>query len=294
MKKSTLATTLLTLGVFFWGWSFVFVKESVDRIDVFSFIMMRFLLAAVVMAFVANKRFLKINREVVGKGIVAGAVLSFSFIAQTIGIQITSASNAAFITGLTVIVVPIIVTFLDRKPPKASKIAAIIIAFVGLGLLTLKNGLHIGSGDIWLLFCAVGFATHLVMMNRFIGGVDSLVFTTIQLFTISVVSGITGFCINGALQPPDGIVVWRAVFFCGVFASAFIYTVQSHYQKHISEIKTAIIFALEPLFAAFAAWIYLSEILTARAMTGGAMIIIGAILVDVEFSRRKDVKEKSE
>jgi len=283
VNKSTLSTTLLTLGVFFWGWSFVFIKESLNGTDVFSFIFSRFLLASVILAAVSLKRFRHCGRTLLWKAAVAGSVLAFSFIAQTLGIQYTSASNAAFITGLCVVLVPIIVTVLDRKPPGPVKIAAIATAFAGLGLLTLKDGFRIGTGDLWLLACALGFAVHLVMMNRFITGLDTLPFTAVQLFVISAVAGTVGLLKNGAVVPPGDAVVWRGVIFCAVFASAYVYAVQSHFQRYISEIKAAIIFALEPLFAAFAAYVYLGEQLTARAALGGAMILVGAILVDVKF-----------
>lgn len=298
MLISTTATILLTLGVFFWGCSFVAVKEALNYTDVFTFIFLRFIVAGLILAVVSFKKFSNCNLKVISKAIVSGGVLAFSFIAQTIGIRETSPSNAAFITGLSVVLVPIIVTGLDRKPPGILKITAVVIAFVGLGLLTLKEGFALRTGDIWLLICAVGFAIHIVMMNRYVNDVDSMIFSTLQLLVIAVVAG-AGILANNYLGSPlhaptedktsASHVLLISVVFCAVFASAYVYTVQTHYQRYISEFKAAIIIALEPLFAAIAAYFYYSELLSARALTGGAMILIGAILVDINIK----LKEKS-
>lgn len=294
MKISTTSTLLLALGVFFWGCSFVAVKEGLDHADVFTFIFLRFSVGGAILATLSLKQLLKCDVKVLTKSFVSGGVLAVSFVAQTIGIRETSPSNAAFITGLSVVLVPIMVTVMDRKPPGVFKVSAVIIAFIGLGLLTLKDGFSLRAGDVWLLFCAVGFAIHIVMMNRYVTDVDSMAFSTLQLLVIAALAGacvifnnhVAGQSTVALLsQSVSSRVLVGSVLFCAVFASAYVYTVQTHFQRYISEFKAAIIIALEPLFAAIAAYAYYGELLTPRAMAGGAMILIGAILVDINIKR---------
>ncbi len=289
-KNQCAPTILLLIGVFFWGVTFVLIKESLETIDAFSFIAFRFFIAVLILFVIFFRRFSDINLEIIKKGVIIGYVLGISFIFQTIGIKYTTASNAAFITGLCVVIVPIYVAFIDRKLPGLIQILSIIAAFIGLGLLTLKDGYSVNRGDLWALLCAFTFAAHILMVGRMINHIDAALFSIVQLLTVGVVSCAAGLVVNGNISVPENPAVWRSIIFCAVFGSAYVLTVQAQYQKYISEVKAAMIYATEPVFAAVVACIYLGEIITVRIAAGGILIFAAMLVTDVSRDKSRHAK----
>ncbi|MEF8848862.1 MAG: DMT family transporter [Candidatus Thermoplasmatota archaeon] len=287
-KKENTATLFLLLGVFFWGTTFVFIKEAVGIIDVFSFNSIRFFISSIFLSVIFIKRFKNFNYDILKKGFVIGLVLAFSFIFQTIGIRYTSVSNAAFITGLNVVFVLIFVSFLDKTVPDFKNILAVLLAFIGLSLLTLNVSSEINIGDLWVLTSAVLFGVHLIMISRVIGDIDVPSFTITQLFTVGTVTGILGFIFNGEIIFSDNLLVWRAILFCGILATAYTFIVQASLQRYLSEVKAAIIFSFEPIFAALIAFIYLGEILSLRQLFGGFLILLAMFIAKSKIESGKE------
>lgn len=285
--KTGVSTAYLLLGVVFWGGSFSFIKESVAAFDIFSFVSIRFLIASVVVALIFIRRFRNYNLDTFRKGVLLGVILGFSFVFQTLGIKYTTASNAGFITGLSVVLVPAAVAFIDKKMPGGVQIASVAAAFIGLALLTFRLPFSVNKGDLWVLLCAVTFAAHIIMIGRMTKGLDALTFSVTQSMAVVLVAGAMGLMANGGIDVPRSFVVWRGVLFCAVFATAFTYTAQAHFQRNITEIKAAIIYALEPVFAAIIAHFYLGEKLTGQAMAGGALILAGMILSEVKIGKKR-------
>lgn len=279
-RNTTLPSGLLLLGVVFWGMSFVYVKQAVSVVDVYSFLFVRFSVATVILGLFILPRFSAYTMKTLRRGVAVGLVLAVAFIAQTLGIQYTSASNAAFITGLCVVLVPLFVTVLDRRPPPAMQILAVALGFAGLALLSLKLPFHVNKGDAWCLLCAVLFGLQIVMISRMMGRVDALLFAVTQVFTVAVVAGAAGLILNRGITISRDPVVWKAVAFVAVFASAYMYAVQARYQKYLSEVKATMIYSLEPVFAGvFALWM-LGETMTPRAVAGGLLIVMAMLLAD--------------
>lgn len=269
------------IGVFFWGATFAFIKEAVAVVDVYSFLTIRFAIAALLLFVIFFRRFARLDLRTTGMGLTIGIVLALSFVFQTIGIKYTSASNAAFITGLCVVIVPVLVIFIDRKPPSALQAVSIAAATAGLALLTLKDGFAVSRGDIWVFLCAFTFAAHILMVGRMIKSIDAALFSFVQLLTVAIVSFFAGLAVNGGIDIPAHPAAWRGIIFCAVFGSAYMYTVQAHYQKYITEVKAALIYSLEPVFAAVVAFLYLGETVTARAAAGGALIFAAMLIADI-------------
>ena len=276
-NKSRTATWLILLGVFFWGLSFIFVKQAMALTDVYSFLTVRFSIASAILAIVFIKHFRFCSMELLRNGLLTGVVLGLSFILQTLSMKYTSASNSAFITGFAVVLVPLFVGLLDREAPDRLKIVSALLAFGGIALLTLRLPFKTNIGDFWAFLCAIGFAMHIIIIQRVGSRYDAPVFTVIQLFTVAMISCAAGM-LTGGISVSGDPVVWRSILFCAVFATAYVFTVQTHFQKFISEIKMAIIVAFEPLFAAVAAFICLHERLPLHSLVGGLMIYMGMVL----------------
>jgi drug/metabolite transporter (DMT)-like permease len=281
-RSTTLPTGLLLAGVLFWGISFVYVKQGVSLVDAYSFLFVRFTLASALLAVVFARRLRGYSLAILGRGVIIGAVLGVAFIAQTIGIQYTTAGNAAFITGLCVVLVPVITTVLDRRLPPPAQIAAVGLGLVGLALLALKLPFHIVRGDLWCLACAVLFAVQIVLISRLARGVDPLLFALTQLVVAALAAGASGLLVNGRITVSRDPVVWRALAYLAVFATAYMYSIQAKYQKYVSEIKATMIYSLEPVFAGIAAYLLLRETMPARSIAGGILIVVAMLLADLK------------
>lgn len=292
-RSTTLPASLLLIGVVFWGASFVFVKQGVARVDAYSFLFVRFSLAALILAAAFAGRLRGFNAAVVWRGAVIGAVLAVAFIAQTVGIQYTTAGNAAFITGLCVVLVPVMTTALDRRLPPRAQIAAVILGLAGLALLALDFPLRLGRGDAWCLLCAALFGAHIVLISRLVRGVDALLFSLAQLVAVVAVTGVAGLLVNGRIVISRDPGVWRSLAYLAVFATAYMYTVQARYQKYVSEIKATMIYSLEPVFAGVFAYFLLGETLAPRALAGGGLIVAAMLLADAGARRANGSSPKS-
>lgn len=278
-------TILLILGTFFWGMTFVIVKEIVSVMGVFAFLGIRFLIAGAVIFLIFHRRFVKIDKKAVFPGIVIGIVLSAAYASQTTGLKYTTASKAGFITGLSVILVPIIVSAIRRKFPSLQAIIAVVVSFAGLIVITGGVSMNFNRGDLWVLLCAVLYAMHIVLVGIFSVKYDAFVLSFLQVFTTGII------CTSIALMAKDFSMPFNwgvigGIVFCALFATAFIFTIQNRFQQNISETKTAIIFSFEPVFAALGAFLYLNEKITWGIVIGGIMIFAGMIIADLKIKTR--------
>lgn len=286
MKESAVATAMLLLGVVFWGMTFSFIKEAMTFVDAFSFISVRFVIASLILTALLLKRLGRCSAQTLKTGILVGLLLAGALVTQTIGLQYTTASNAGFITGLSVILILILVSVLDRRLPHPLQIASVVLAFAGLALIVVREDMGFNIGDIWVLICSVFAAFHLVSISRMVPKVDASLFALVQFWTVSVVSVLAGLLVNGNIIISQSYEVWQSILFCAIFATVYMYTVQAHFQRYMSEVKASIIFSFEPFFAAIFAFIYLNEEFMLRTVSGGVLIFIGMILSEVSARGR--------
>ncbi|MGZ2371388.1 DMT family transporter [Ancylomarina sp. YFZ004] len=276
------AILLLLLGTIFWGMTFVFIKDAVSLMSVASFLGYRFLLATLLLVCLFFKRFAKYDWATLKYGALLAIPLLFSFLAQTIGLQYTSASKGGFITGLSVVFVPLLLSLIQKRLPSLNIIIAVILATMGLAFLTLGSHLSLNIGDSWVFLSAILFASYIIMVGRYAGKSDAILLSITQFFLVGIIC-ISYSSIKGDLYFPNEYKVWQAIIFTALFATAFMYTVQNYYQKYISEITTSIIFSFEPLFAAITAYFYLNEALTERTVIGGLMIFAGILFAEIKM-----------
>jgi len=223
-----------------------------------------------------------IQRRALRAGAFTGVFLTLGYVPQTIALQTTEAAKDAFITGLSVVLVPLFAATLLRKPPTRAATFGVLMATVGLGFLTLNlnQRLTLAPGDLWVLMCAVGFAAHITSTARFAPHYDVLPFTATQLLTTAALATIAALLFERhALLPPTS--AWPAIVYMALIATAFVFGVQTWGQRHTTPTHTALIFALEPVFAALFAVAFAGEILEAREWLGGALILLGMIVAEV-------------
>jgi drug/metabolite transporter (DMT)-like permease len=274
--RSRLAADLSLLVVTaVWGSTFVLVKNAVALYPVLPFLAIRFAIAALALAPAAFCRW-RFRASDLPAGIVAGLFLFAGYALQTFGLQQTEAAKAGFITGLSVVLVPLFVAALWRQPPGWQAVAGIGLATVGLGLLSLGADWSIQRGDLLVLGCAVGFAGHITALGVLSPGRDARLLTLIQVGTVSVLSGVL-VASRGAFPAVPGP-VWGAAAFTGLVATALAFLVQTRAQQFTTATHTALVFAAEPVFAALFGVAVAGERLAARGWLGCALILSGVIL----------------
>jgi drug/metabolite transporter (DMT)-like permease len=263
-----------------WGLTFVMVQDAIERLPPFAFLAYRFIPAAGIVAVVFRRPLRRLPAEGWRAGLVMGAFLTAGYIAQTLGLEHTTASNAGFITGLFVVLTPLFGALLfGLRPPRAAWLAAGVSA-VGLLLLSGASGNFKLSGDGIVFLCACAFAFHILVTARAVERFDVGALVAVQL-------GVCGlFCLvvaglAGDLETPRGGTVWSALIVTSLVASALGFLVQSYAQQHASPARTALILAAEPAFAGFFGYLLQDDRLSAVAWLGAFLIIAAIVLVDV-------------
>ncbi len=248
-----------------WGATFTMMKDVIKRQDVTSFLFTRFLLAFLTMLILRPTIMKFLTKDLLLRGFIAGCFLGAGFIFQTLGLSKSTAAITGFITGLYVIITPLIaILILNQKASKRTWIS-VVVATIGLALLSL-HGWSIGTGELLILASAVAFACHIISLAKWSSGRDSYAFTLIQIATATLLTGLLSLK-EGYQAPPDAK-VWEVAIFCALIATVLAFFVQTWAQARISPTKVAVILTMEAVFAAFIAAIFGGETLTLRILLG--------------------------
>lgn len=277
MNKQLKADIALLGITIIWGASFTLMKEGINDIPPYTFTAMRYSIGAIVLALVFYKRMKNINRETLKYGGLIGLVLSGGAILQILGLQYTTASKSGFITGLCVVFVPVFLAVITKKLPKKTALIGILLSLLGLGMLTLGDELGINKGDLLTLISAVFFAFQIILIDKYAPDFDSVAITVVELGTISIISLVLGFFMEGLNAKITGASLF-AILFTGLLCSALAYWVQMDMQKHTTATHAAVIFLGEPVFSAIIAAIFLKEAMTLKMIIGCGLILGGMIV----------------
>lgn len=284
-RRQLWADVLLLLVTLIWGSTFVMVKEAVSTYPVFPFLAIRFGLATLALLAVGWKRLPTLGWRGAGAGVLIGLCLLAGYAFQTVGLQYTSASKAGFITGLSVVLVPLLATLLLRQWPGIESILGVCLATIGLAFLTLNQSLDMARGDFFVLFCAFSFALHIVAVSHFAPKLDALALTIVQVATVSILSGAISL-FTARPWPMPSPSTWFAAGFTGILATAVAFALQTNMQRFTTPTHTALIFAGEPVFAATFGVLLAGDVMTGRSIAGGVLIIVGTVVSEISWSQR--------
>jgi drug/metabolite transporter (DMT)-like permease len=260
-----------------WGLTFTAVKRALDLADPFSFLAVRFALASIVLLLVFPRRVFRLNRRGIGLGVLIGGWLTAGYALQTTGLVYTTASKSAFITGLCVVLVPILSLAISRVRPGPVSFAAVLLAAAGLYLLTSPTSDGVNLGDLLTLGCAVAFALHIVTTERVAPHQDPVALAFWQIVTTALICGLIAAAAPARRLPLTSWTV-SALLITGVLATAVAFLVQMWAQRRTSATHVAVIFAGEPLFAALFSWLIEHEVLGPAKLIGGALIVVGILV----------------
>ncbi|NLP43785.1 MAG: DMT family transporter [Peptococcaceae bacterium] len=269
-----------------WGATFVIVKKSIEDLPPFPFLALRFTLAFLILIPLIWIYREHLNKIAIGKALVLGVFLFLGYATQTIGLQYTTASNAGFITGLCIVMVPLLVAGQQKKAPPRSIIFGVICATIGLGLLSLGDNFTINYGDPIMLVCAFCFAIQIYLTGRFAPEVNASILASFQILTVAVLSGI---CTVIFPQPPlvFSAYAWFGLILTAVICTSLAFLIQSKMQQFTSPSHTAIIFAAEPVFGAVFAYLLASELLSTRGYLGAILVLAGILIAELSSVKKK-------
>lgn len=266
-----------------WGGTFVTVQKAVERYPLYGFLGWRFAVATAAFVVLFPRSIRTLDRSTWKVGLVAGAFLTAGYVFQTWGLEATSASKAAFITGLFVVMTPMLQTIVLRRAPRVWTLAGVVLAVAGLWFL---SGGSLGGwnvGDTRVLVCALAYSAHMIVLGGPGRHLNVLPLTFVQLATVAVVtSGVSALTERPPL-PTDPLVL-AAIGFTGIFASAVAFAVQTYAQQHISPAKTALILITEPAFGGVFGWLA-GERLGIGGLAGAVLILAGMLVSEVLGSR---------
>lgn len=276
-QDSLLATLALLAMTAVWGSTFILIKDLLDRVPTLDFLAVRFLVAGVVMALVAPRALARLSPEARRRGLVLGGLYGVAQILQTAGLAHTAASVSGFVTGLYVVATPLLAAVLLRTRLTAYTWAAVALATVGLGVLTL-DGLSLGYGEAITLVAAVLYALHIVALGAWASAEDALGLSVLQLLVIAAIC-LVATAPNGIVLPPTGR-DWLSVLYMALVAGAAALIAQTWAQSHLAPTRAAIVMSMEPVFAATFAVGLGGESLTWRLLAGGAMVLAAMLVVE--------------
>jgi drug/metabolite transporter (DMT)-like permease len=259
-----------------WGFAFVVMKDAIQRQSVNNFLFTRFALAAVVMLLIRPQTIKHFNKDLLQRGSLAGVFLGLGYIFQTLGLERTGAAITGFITGLYVVLTPVLAWLVLKEKITRFVWLCIMVATVGLGLLSVR-GFSVGIGEMLVLASAFFFAAHIIALSKWSSGRDVYAMTVVQLTMCGLLAGIASIP-RGYSAPPDSG-VWAVVIFTAVFATAIAFIIQTWSQAHMSATKVAVILTMEVVFAAVFAIFFGGEKLTLQSALGGVLVVIAMYLI---------------
>jgi drug/metabolite transporter (DMT)-like permease len=282
------ADLLLAVCALIWGATFVIVKDALADASVFAFLAARFVLAAIVMAVIFWRVIRATNRAEILAGIWIGCFMFAGYAFQTVGLVSTTPSKAAFITGSSVVLVPIFHGILWRSKIRLFVWMGAFAALGGLYLLTVPaSGLaQLNRGDLLVCGCAISFAFHICFAGHFsakhsysaLSFHETAVTATLSLFAIPAASAAGLESVRFHSTQP----LLMAVGVTAFLATALAFSIQLWAQQHTSAAHTAIIFSLEPVFAGVTSYVWFGERLSARALAGAGLILGGIVIAELK------------
>jgi drug/metabolite transporter (DMT)-like permease len=282
-RRQVLADCTLIAVTFAWGSTFTLVKDIVEQVPPMLFLAVRLAIGALALflAITVLRRWRGFTMRELGWGVLMGLAIGVGYAFQTIGIQYTTASNAAFITGMLVVIAPILGVFMVRQKPHRWAILGIVMATLGLALLSLnfETGIRINEGDAIVLVCAFAFAVQVVLIARASWG-DPLRLAMVQILVAGIINA-TGSVlfehrING--MTPE---LWVGTAFMGIVVTGAAIGIQISVQTYTTVAHASLIYTLEPVFAAIFAYWLQGDRLGPIALSGAGLIVAGMLVAEL-------------
>lgn len=280
-----LALTALVGVTVVWGWTFLIVKDAVEKMPVMDFLAVRFTLAAAVMLVLRPTSLRRLSRQGWLHGAILGILLGLAYITQTQGLRYTSPAVSGFITGMSVVFTPIVAWLLLHQKIGPRTWLAVGLACAGLALLSL-HGWSFGTGELLTLACALFVAFHIIGLGQWSAEHDTYGLALVQVATVAVISLIAA-APGGIMMPPDAT-TWGTIGITAVLATAAAFFVQTWAQSLVSPTHVAVVLTMEPVFAGVFSVAFGEEQVTVRNVLGAVCVLAAMLIVHLKSGRKPD------
>lgn len=297
MSKKTGSALLLLLVALIWGTAFVAQSKGMDHVGAFTYNCSRSFIGGVVLLPVlpllkragGGEERAPSGRVTLMGGLCCGLALCAASTLQQIGIGMTTAGKAGFITALYIVIVPVMGLFLHRRV-HAGVWVCVAAAIAGFYLLSVKEGFSVGTGDLFVLGCAFVFSVHILVIDRFNAkGADAVKMSCIQFFVVGIIS-LPVMLIAESPSIADIKGAALSVLYAGVMSSGVAYTLQIIAQKHADPTAATLIMSLESVFAAISGWLILGERLSGRELAGCGVVLAAVIAAQLLPEPKKEAE----
>jgi drug/metabolite transporter (DMT)-like permease len=282
--RAELALAVCTL---LWGSTFVVVKNSLDQSSVFVFLAVRFSLAGLCMAIFRWRAVRTLRRDEIFAGVRLGFFMFGGYAFQTAGLQYTKASNSGFITGSSVVLVPLILALFWGKRVTLWVYFGTIAAAAGLYFLTVPaSGVaHLNRGDVLTFFAAASYAVHIILVGEYTREHSAAALSVLQVLACGVMAWLTALGAEAIRWQPmrfePSVTLWTGIAVCAVFATAVAFSLQLWAQQYTTPSHAAILFTLEPVFAVATSYLMLGERLGVRSLLGAILVLAGILAAEL-------------
>lgn len=297
MRRTLKAHLLLVLITFIWGSTFVLIKAALRDSSPLALNAVRLGLAAVLLPIYYRKDIARLTRPAFLMGCTVGVFLFLGYAFQATGLVLTTPSKSAFLTGVSTVLVPIVMVVLWRTRIHAWRAVGILLAMFGLFLMTVPAGpqgladfAKVNTGDVLTLACALAFAFQIVFLGR---ATQRFPFEQMAVMQIAVAAVLTAVA-SPILEKPHlhlNETVVAAILITGILGTAVAFTVQAWAQQFTPATHAALIFTLEPVFGWLTSYVVIGERLGIRAGAGALLIVAGILLSEVLGSVSKPEAE---
>lgn len=272
-----------------WGVTFVFTRDALQVIGPFAYNTLRMTLGGATLAVLAGSQWRLVQRSYAGPVLVTGLVLFASYTAQAYGQQFTSASKAGFLTGTSVVYVPILSSLLLQRAPDRFALLGVVLAFAGLTLLSVEGSLRelaLARGDLMIALSGVGWAVYIISLAYYARRVQIMPFAALHVLVAAAGSGLFWLFTEPLAIPLRSVPLWIGVLTTGFLILGVGTSVQTWVTRLVSPTRVGLITTMEPVFAAVAGR-WAGEALTARIILGGALILAGMLVSELIGQRRR-------
>ena len=295
MNRKLRGSLSLLLATLIWGSAFIAQSVGMELIGPFTFQAIRCGLAVLFLIPMAtvldagkctlSESLQKWKNPVLWKsGTICGCALFVAASLQQIGLVYTDAGKAGFITAMYIVLVPILGLFLKQKPPKAA-VFSVVLAVVGLYLLSCLGASRINVGDLFLMGCALAFAVQITCIDRLAGDLDGLRLNCVQALVVTVLS-IPFLVLTETIHMPNILACWLPLCFAGILSMGVAYSLQIVGQKDLEPTTASLIMSLESVIAALAGWLILKETMTGWELTGCCLVFAAVIISQLPEHKR--------
>lgn len=280
---------ILLLVTLVWGTTFPLLKTASSTLSGVEISGIRFALAAICMAPFMRR----VPMRTWVDGAVLGALALVSYVAQAYGMQFISSNRSAFLTSLAVLMVPFLGLFWGARLTSTT-LSAALLACLGIGFMSWEGGAH-WIGDSATVLCALAYALYVIVLSQRSSGHDPRQLTATQVAFMAVFSAVW---IGGAGMGNDALSTLPArlaphgmiLLYLGVVATAGMLWLQAIAQRQVPADKASVIYAMEPVFAALFAWLWLQEVLSGRAALGGALVVVAVLISEIKPGQARPEK----